>query len=204
MITSNEMDDTTLWFLLIKGDQKALEVLYQKYYSTLFNYGLKCSTDRELIKDCIQDLFINLYQNTHIKHTDVTVRSYLLRALRNNLTYKLMSNKETDSLDNSVFHIPANEDLFKRVFSKDDHDMWLGHRLLEAISQLSSNQKTVLYLRYVEELSYKEISDIMDMNIQSSMNLSSRAIAKLRTLMGQDKILLYIWQLLLIRMVLFD
>ena len=186
MAASSEMDDIALWGLLIKGDQKALEILYQRYYSLLLNYGLRCSTDKELVKDCIQDLFINLHQNTHINVTNITVRSYLLKALRNNLTYKLATNKEADSLDDSVFHIPLNEDLFEQLFPKNDHDLQLARRLLVAISQLSPNQKTVLYLRYVQELSYKEIADVMDMNIQSSMNLSSRALTKLRTLVTQD------------------
>ena len=98
MAASSEMDDIALWGLLIKGDQKALEILYQRYYSLLLNYGLRCSTDKELVKDCIQDLFISLYQNTHINVTNITVRSYLLKALRNNLTYKLATNKEADSM----------------------------------------------------------------------------------------------------------
>lgn len=202
MTASNKMDDKILWNLLIKGDQKALEILYQRYYPLLLNYGLRCSTDRELVKDCIQDLFINLYQNTHINVTSVTVRSYLLRALRNNLTYKLISDKEVDSLDNSVFHIPVNEDLFEQLFPKNDRDVWLARHLLEAISQLTPNQRTVLYLRYVEDLSYREIADVMNMNIQSSMNLSSRALTKLRSLMVQDECFLGIWQLFLMKMVL--
>ena len=203
MAASSEMDDIALWGLLIKGDQKALEILYQRYYSLLLNYGLRCSTDKELVKDCIQDLFINLHQNTHINVTNITVRSYLLKALRNNLTYKLATNKEADSLDDSVFHIPLNEDLFEQLFPKNDHDLQLARRLLVAISQLSPNQKTVLYLRYVQELSYKEIADVMDMNIQSSMNLSSRALTKLRTLVNQDDYFLGVWQLFFLKIVLF-
>ena len=202
MAASSEMDDIALWGLLIKGDQKALEILYQRYYSLLLNYGLRCSTDKELVKDCIQDLFINLHQNTHINVTNITVRSYLLKALRNNLTYKLATNKEADSLDDSVFHIPLNEDLFEQLFPKNDHDLQLARRLLEAISQLSPNQKTVLYLRYVQELSYKEIADVMDMNIQSSMNLSSRALAKLRTLVTQDEYFFGVWQLFFLKIIL--
>ena len=202
MAASSEMDDIALWGLLIKGDQKALEILYQRYYSLLLNYGLRCSTDKELVKDCIQDLFINLHQNTHINVTNITVRSYLLKALRNNLTYKLATNKEADSLDDSVFHIPLNEDLFEQLFPKNDHDLQLARRLLVAISQLSPNQKTVLYLRYVQELSYKEIADVMDMNIQSSMNLSSRALTNLRTLVTQDEYFLGVWQLFFLKIIL--
>lgn len=200
--SSGEMDDLALWDLLIKGDQKALEILYQKYYSLLLNYGLKCNPNKELIKDCIQDLFVNLFQNNSIKNTNITVRSYLLKALRNNLLYKLSSQKEENSLDESVFHIPENEDLFEQLFPKNDQDVLLARRLMDAVSQLTPNQKSVLYLRYVKELSYKEIADIMDMNVQSSMNLANRALTKLRSLIGQDEHLLGMWQLLIIKIVL--
>lgn len=202
MFIPDEIDDLTLWNLLIKGEKKALEVLYQRYYLLLLNYGLKCNIDRELVKDCIQDLFVGLYQNSHIKTANVTVRSYLLRALRNNLTYKLASRREEESLEASVFHIPSNEDLFEQLFPKNDHDLLLTNQLLEAISQLSSNQKTILYLRYVKDISYKEIADIMNINVQSSMNLASRALAKLRSLMKQSDNLLNVWQLLLVKIML--
>lgn len=200
--SSGEIDDLALWDLLIKGDQKALEILYQKYYSLLLNYGLKCNPNKELIKDCIQDLFVNLFQNNSIKTTNITVRSYLLKALRNNLIYKLSSQKEEYSLDDSVFYIPENEDLFEQLFPKNDQDVLLARRLMDAMSQLTPNQKSVLYLRYVKELSYKEIADVMDMNVQSSMNLANRALTKLRSLIGQDEHLLGFWQLIIIKMVL--
>lgn len=200
--SSREIDDLALWNLLIKGDQKALEILYQKYYSLLLNYGLKCNPNKELIKDCIQDLFVNLFQNSSIKTTNITVRSYLLKALRNNFLYKLSSQKEENSLDDSVFYIPENEDLFEQLFPKNDQDVLLARRLMDAMSQLTPNQKSVLYLRYVKELSYKEIADIMDMNVQSSMNLANRALTKLRSLIGQDEYLLGLWQLIIIKMVL--
>lgn len=202
MLAPDKIDDLSLWNLLIKGDKKALEVLYQRYYSLLLNYGLKCNIDKELVKDCIQDLFVELYQNSHIKTTNITVRSYLLRALRNNLTYKLASRREEDSLEDSVFHVPSNEDLFEQLFPKNDHDLLLTNQLLEAMSQLSSNQKTILYLRYVKDIPYKEIADIMDINIQSSMNLANRALVKLRSLMKKEGNLLGAWQLLLIKVLL--
>lgn len=145
---------------------------------------------------------MNIYQNTNINTANITVRSYLLRALRNNLIYKLSSQKEEESLDDVAFHIPENEDLFEQLFPKNDDDMLLARRLLDAMSQLSSNQKSVLYLRYVKDLSYKEIAVVMDINVQSSMNLANRALTKLRSLIGQDEHLLSIWQLLIIKMVL--
>lgn len=181
-----EMTDITLWNLSIEENQKALELLYQKYYPLLLNYGLKCCSDRELIKDCIQDLFINIYGNKRLSCTDITVRAYLLRALRNNMMRKISVQHDTEVLDDLSFHIPTDENLFEQLFPKNDHELLLARRLLKAIAQLSDNQKTVIYLRYVKELSFKEISDIMMVNVQSSMNLASRALSKLRQLMKGD------------------
>lgn len=199
-ITSiKQTDDATLWHLLTEGDRKALEVIYQRYYVLLLNYGLKCTSDRELIKDCIHDLFVNLYHNTRISIEGITIRAYLLKALRNNLFNKLVGlERERDSLDASSFEIPIDEDLFEQMFPQNDRDFALAQHLLKAIAQLSPHQKTALYLRYVKELSHKEIAAIMNINEQSSMNLANRALLKLRSLIKKDGMALEICQTVLL------
>lgn len=194
-----QTDDATLWYLLIEGNRKALEVIYQRYYSLLLNYGLKCTSDRELIKDCIHDLFVHLYQNKQISIDNISVRAYLLRALKNNLLNKLVGQeRERESLDTSLFEIPTDEDLFERMFPRNDRDFTLARHLLKAITQLPPHQKTVLYLRYVKELSHKEIAAIMDINEQSSMNLTNRALLKLRSLMERSGMTLGVCQTILL------
>lgn len=194
-----QTDDATLWYLLIEGNRKALEVIYQRYYSLLLNYGLKCTSDRELIKDCIHDLFVHLYRNKQISIDNISVRAYLLRALKNNLLNKLVGQeRERESLDTSLFEIPTDEDLFERMFPRNDRDFTLARHLLKAITQLPPHQKTVLYLRYVKELSHKEIAAIMDINEQSSMNLTNRALLKLRSLMERSGMTLGVCQTILL------
>ena len=183
-------DETTLWNLLTEGNRKALEIIYQRYYLLLLNYGLKCTSDRELIKDCIHDLFVHLYRNKRVCINGI---------MKNNLLNKLIGQeRERDLLDASLFEIPTDEDLFEQMFPQNDHDFALAQHLLKAIAQLPPHQKTALYLRYVKELSHKEIAIIMDINEQSSMNLTNRALLKLRTLMGKDGITLGICQTILL------
>lgn len=106
--------------------------------------------------------------------------------------------RERDLLDASLFEIPTDEDLFEQMFPQNDHDFALAQHLLKAIAQLPPHQKTALYLRYIKELSHKEIAVIMDINEQSSMNLTNRALLKLRALMGKDGITLGICQTILL------
>lgn len=79
----------------------------------------------------------NLYGNKHISIESITVRAYLLKALRNNLFNKLVGlERERDSLDVSLFEIPTDEDLFEQMFPQTDHDFTLAQHLLKAIAQL--------------------------------------------------------------------
>ena len=172
----NEMDDMTLWSSLIEGNLRALEILYKRHYALLLNYGLKFCQDIELTKDCIQDVFVKLHKSKELSQA-VSPRAYLLRALRNTLYDNLLLSKES-------------HDLFEQLFLKNDEDMQLSKQLLKALSSLPSNQKTILYLRFVKELSHKEIAEIMNINVQSSMNLVSRALIKLRSLMKNDSLMI--------------
>lgn len=185
----NEMDDMTLWSSLIEGNLRALETIYKRHYALLLNYGLKVCQDIELTKDCIQDVFVKLHKSKELSQT-VSPRAYLLKALRNTLYDNLLLSKETTSLDEFAFHISESHDLFEQLFFKNDEDLQLSKQLLKALSSLPSNQKTILYLRFVKELSHKEIAEIMNINVQSSMNLVSRALMKLRGLMKNDNLLI--------------
>lgn len=178
----------SLFRQLIRGDRRALELLYKDNYDLLYNYGLKYSADEDLVKDCIQDLFIDIFHNSRIQVEHVvSARSYLLKALRNNLAYKILSKKDVGSLEDLEFNISVDENLFDKMFPKGDEETLLAKKLIQAIGQLSSNQKSVLYLRYVKGFSHNEIAEMMDINPQSSMNLLNRALSKLRTVMDKTR-----------------
>lgn len=174
-----KMDDNDLWTSLVQGDKSVLEFLYKRNYSLLLNYGLKYSFDRELVKDCIHDVFIKIHKNRNLPSINFP-RSYLIKALKYTLYDKLSAQKETQELSEYTFSIPDSADLFEQIFSQTDEQACLGKQLLEALSHLSDNQKNALYLRYVKDFSYNEIAEILDINVQSSMNLVSRTIKKLR------------------------
>ena len=198
-IDTESKDDSALWALMTNGDPKAMEVMYQRYYSLLLDYGLKCTADRELVKDCIHDLFVNLYRNRHIGIEGITVRAYLLKALRHNIIHKLAEvEKGHSSLDEYTFEIPSDENLFEQMFPKNDRDLVLARSLLKAISQLPPQQQTALYLRYVKNLSHKEVAHVMNIKVQSSMNLLNRALQKLRFLLEQS-LIIYLFLMLGVR-----
>ena len=174
-------EDAELWSLLIKGDNLALEILYRRYFPHLLNYGHTISTNEELIKDCIQDLFVNVFDNPKFRPIE-HVKSYLYTALKNNLIYKMSSTKEACQLEDIEFEVPLTDDELEELFSHDDAYLEQSLLLKEAYRKLSANQRHAIYLYYTKELTWDEVAEILGITVHSSMNLIGRAIVKLRRL----------------------
>ena len=179
---------------IVVQDLMVLEILYKRHYDLLLNYGMKVYPNKDLVQDCIQDFFVKLHQSGKLSHTEC-VKTYFLKALRNLLIDKLSAVKETVDLEKVSFQMTIDDSVLSRLFDKNDEDIRLSHQLLEAIQQLPVNQREAIYLRYVKGMAYKEIAGVLGIASQSSMNLVARAIAKLRTVMQLEKILLLLLML---------
>ena len=158
---------------------KELELSYKKYYNLLYNYGLKLTNDSAQVQDFIQEIFIKLCKRENID--DISdLKVYLLRAMRNTIYDYYAAKKDIISIDDMEFLIPEDDEVFKTFFSKNDEELLKYKTLLQTINSLPNQQKQILYLFYIKGLSHKEISDILDINSQSSMNSLSKSIHKLR------------------------
>lgn len=175
-----------IWKRCLKGDREAFEELYKRYYSILYNYGMSYVKDSDMVRNCLQDLFVKLIVNhDRLSETD-TVRFYLLKAFR----FALYNSLKAEST-RLGFVASVPDDML--VFQFDNIEMEENapadiECLKEAIRSLSSRQQEVIYLYYVRELSHADIAKILNINSQSSKNLLARSIAKLRALiLGDDK-----------------
>lgn len=185
----NSLKDETLWDFARHGDAKALSVLYRRHYDLMFNFGLKYVRDEEVVKDCIQDIFVKFSVSRRLSHTDY-VRSYFLTSLRNSILDKLAARKPADELDERAFRMEIEDAEIERMFSHSDEQVMLGKKLMAAYEELTENQRTAIYLRFVSGLSYKEIAAVLGIAPQSSMNLVSRALARLRAKMTPEEFLM--------------
>jgi len=170
----HEMDDGQLWVLLLEKNSEALKVVYYRNYDLLLNYGYKICRNDELVKDCIHDIFLKIFGNKKLSLVD-QIRPYLIRSLRNMITEELTKKGVINLVEfdiNSILTMDAlsveiNDDI-------DDNELKKSQRLRFALLKLNNNQKQILYLRYVKDLSFKEVADCLDINVQSAMNLASR------------------------------
>lgn len=174
-----QLTDEIIWNKCLEGDRNAFQEIYKRYYALLYNYGCKISSDKELVCDCIQNLFIKLIRNYTGLSPAVQVKGYLLKAFR----YKLYDTLRDEGVRTRLF-IPCIDEIL--LFEKEpayvqEENIKEEYRLVyKAFENLSSRQKEILYLYYIAGLTHDDIAEALNINYQSSKNLLARSLAKLR------------------------
>lgn len=153
--------------IVSEGDKEAFRELYCRFYALLRNYGIKLLPDKNLVEDCVQDIFINLIQNHTSLSPTANVRGYLLKALRHKLYDTIEKNRKMEdvSLYEDVFQV---DELFSRIALDTTDTDDRVKLLMKALTKLSPHQREIIYLYYVNELGHNEIAGILGINYQSS------------------------------------
>lgn len=180
----NSLDDKVLWKSIRNGSNSAFTTLYKKYVNQLFNYGMHISFDRELVKDCLQELFSGVWLRREALVDLDHVNYYLFKSFRNLVIQKLKKNKKIifgiDFSKNAKEFDPCWEE---NLISDQTKEQKLK-QLKNAIACLTLRQREAVLLKYFSELSYQQTSSIMGISLESVHNLISKAIQRLRKQMG--------------------
>ena len=184
-VTAKERySDQIIWENFLCGDDEAYTYIYREYSQALYAYGMHFTSDKGLVEDCIQDVFVKIFQNRkHLQSTD-NIKLYLFIALKNklfNIFRKDIKYSQIDLLE-PVF---AAEYTIEDEIIENEREQFLNEKMIRMLEVLSPRQKEIIYYRFVEGLSYEEICQIMDMNYQSTQNLIQRSLKKLRTTFSQ-------------------
>jgi len=174
--------DLHIWQSLLKGDESSLKKLMELHYKSLFNFGSKYSLDAELVKDCIQELFIGLWDRRTRLSTDVNPRAYLMASLRRSLHRKIQSeNRFSKYFDNEDASTYFDFELSIEEKIIDNESVYqIAKKISGLVSNLPPRQKEVVYLKFFQNLSRDEIASIMGNNPQTVSNLLQIALKKLR------------------------
>jgi len=176
-----KVTDATLWNAFKMGNVQAFQCIYEKHMRMLTNYGLRICADKEVVKDAIHDMFVDMWRNRmHLRHTN-SINYYLIKALRRNLVKKIvkMRKKACEDIallgENLLFEFSYEMEITQSELKQEQIK-----KLYQALEKLSSRQKEVLFLRFFVGFSSSEIADILEIHPQSAYNLIHRSLATLR------------------------
>lgn len=184
----NKSDEHILWSRFLKGDNQVLSLIYLHHSNALFDYGCRFTIDKDLVKDCIQEVFCTLIRTRKNLSETNNVRLYLLKSLKRRIIRDTKSASNESRLLNDQdysFDLHWSENLDDQLNELDDEKRQL---IAEAMQSLTDRQKEAIYLRFNRGLEYEEISSLLSLNYQSSRALIHRAVEKLRKIIHvQDK-----------------
>ncbi len=182
-----------LWQRFRLGETAALEQLMVQSFNLLYRYGTKFSRDEAFIKDCIQDLVLDLWDRRVYLGEAVTVKAYLMASLRRRLHRGMSTQKwlpsdaaETNPL---LFDIEfsVEESLIRQESTRE-----LANEIKAYLDQLPKRQKEVIYLKFYENLSREEIAQVMGVTPQSVSNLLQAAYKYLKANWKTEHFMLFL------------
>jgi RNA polymerase sigma factor (sigma-70 family) len=179
-IYNDSVCDHDLWSAFKEGDRTAFAYVYQKHFRQLISYGFKVTRDKNVVKDCIQDLFVELWEKRKNLTNVNSIQFYLLKSLR----YKIIRNLEErneDPLDK--IHSEIDESNFELEMLQGEVDSLHSRQLHIAINLLPKRQREAIQLRYFHNMSNDEVANIMGVNYQSACKFIYSALKSLRDIM---------------------
>ena len=173
-------EEEQLWKHFTGGNEKALEELIRLFGKPLALYGRKLVKDDPLIQDCIQEVYIQLWQYRAGLRQVTEIRPYLFTCLRR----KIISALKRQSIFVSNSHeleLPfLIEFSIEAQLIENELEAERVQTINRFINQLPKRQKEAVYLRFFENMSNDEIAGVMGIKYQTATNLIHEALASLR------------------------
>ncbi|WP_221622273.1 RNA polymerase sigma factor [Larkinella rosea] len=187
-----DLPEYEIWAQFRGGNPKAFGFIYTTYFPILYNYGRQFTSDTDLVKDTIQDLFIYLQEKKAGLGEVSSIKFYLYKAYKNRIIRHLTKNRfapeQLDYDDDRGFEIAFTEESSGISELLDDE---LRQKMETAFSQLTKRQKEIIIYYFYEGFSYTEITALMGFaKIEYARILMSRTILKLRKELGESRFIL--------------
>lgn len=172
--------DTELFLAIKNGDKQALSVLFLRHYDFLKHYGLRISPSPEIVEECIQELFLYIFEAYGRLGEIKQVKVYLFRSLRRRIIEKLSKERRYKGTIRELPVLTSIQFSAEDIHFQEEGQKHIQLALSQALNELPWRQREAVYLRYYNGLRTKEIAEIMEVKNQTVLNTLYQALKKIR------------------------
>lgn len=193
MGTSAVLSDAVLVSNYIKGDESALATLIKRHQSKIYGFIYSKVGDRDIAEDIFQDTFIKVIRTlkSDSYNEEGKFLPWVMRISHNLVVDYFRSNKKMpvkrDTDEYSVFSIMTDD---SPNIERQLIDFQIEKDLKKVINELPEDQKEVLMMRIYQDLSFKEISELTGVSINTALGRMRYALLNLRKIIEKKKIIL--------------
>ncbi|MHC4244789.1 MAG: RNA polymerase sigma factor [Planctomycetota bacterium] len=173
MNSSDQLIEQVLVLRCQIGDKDALAELIEQYKAPLRYFIIRLSANSEMAEDIFQDTWLTVIRRIHTLKKLDAFSTWLYRIARNKVYQQLRRKKMLSKLDENIT-VPNNTD--DEVFSPED-----AAKIHKCLKELLSEHKEILMLRFLEQMSYKQISEVLNCNpgtVKSRIHYAKLALKK--------------------------
>lgn len=167
-----ESSDEELLISLAQGEAKALDQLYLRHSGRILKYSLRRGLSQERSEDLLQIVFLQLYRKKHLYDPRHSALAWIYVITRSEL--KDYKNREIKDYSEWNDSLSQTEGEAPKLESKDEAQALL--------SELKPREQEVMKLRYLDELEYNEIAEILNESESNIRQIVSRSLRLMRGL----------------------
>lgn len=190
---AEEPDDKELVARALEGDETAYAELLERFRRPIFSLIYRMIGDREQAEDLAQESFVKAFNNLDSYNPDFRFSSWLFKIANNHaIDYLRRVRLSTVSIHGAPDAADAEREQETRIVLEAPDEspeqemlaLELGSEIERAIASLRPEYRTAIILRHVENRTYEEIAEIMEVPIGTVKTFLHRARAELRVALG--------------------
>jgi RNA polymerase sigma-70 factor, ECF subfamily len=176
------LSDNEIWENIKTGNKKSFELLFNRYYDTLCLYASGIIKDYETSEEIAGQVYLKIWQSRDHIQINYGIKPYLFRCIFNACSDYLEQNRTLKQhsfveIDNRILDIiGTNEDY---IFNYID-GVEVEKKILGAIEQLPKHCREIFYLSRFELLTYSQISERLNISVNTVKTQICRAMDSLR------------------------
>lgn len=188
-----QLQDALLVKKYVDGDENALTVLINRHQSKIFGFIYSKISDRDISNDIFQDTFIKVIKTLKSKsyNEEGKFLPWVMRIAHNLIIDHFRRNKKMpmfrETEEFSIFSIMSDDSLTienKIIQEQVEID------LRKLIEELPADQKEVLMMRMYQDMSFKEISELTGVSINTALGRMRYALMNMRKVIDKHQIIL--------------
>jgi RNA polymerase sigma-70 factor (ECF subfamily) len=176
------MTDMALCERAKSGDRKAFSELVIRHQLSLLRLCMRFTGSHDLAEDIVQEAFIKAFNKLDTFEGRSSFKSWLFQIAVNTAKNKLRTAKDSLSLDQ--IQISINEGSDKMIQRNNIREV-----LLDYVDQLPEKQKMALTMRVYEDLSFKEIAEIMDCPYDTAKANYRHGLMNIKKYLERDRLI---------------
>ena len=194
MIKISEMTDEELAMSYVNGNNKAFDLLLERNQSRLFSYILFIVHDRSMAEDLFQETFVKIISKLHEGKYSSSGKfvSWMLRIAHNAVMdwYRRQKNEKTMEVYNE-------NDLYgdsTSVFDANIENHFVKEQVLRDVQRMMNllpiTQREVVFMRFYQNLSFKEIAELTNVSINTALGRMRYAVMNMRRMAAANGVAL--------------